>query len=246
MKLQSQTDLLLVDDEAEMRDLLVDYFSLHGFHTRAATDAASAREAVAVRPPGVAILDVHMPGEDGLSLARWLRAHHPSMGLVFLTGDGDPVERVIGLEVGGDDYVAKPFEPRELLARVKSLLRRLHGEGQAAVVGVDPGTTHRVPFGQCKLDLDEHRLIGADGGDIPISAAEFDLLALFARSPNRPLTRDQIMQGAHNRSWGPFDRSIDLRIMRLRRKIERNPDKPEILKTVRNRGYVFVLKAAQD
>ena len=244
---ESPIDLLVVDDEPEVCALIIDYFSVHGLRTQSAADAVAAREAVAGSAPKVVILDIHMPGEDGLSLARWLRERHPRMGIIFLTGDGDPVDRVVGLEVGGDDYVAKPFVPRELLARVKSLLRRLSagadaGSGGAAQAAVEAPPTRRVPFGDCWLHIEERRLVGADGIDIPISASEFDLLALFAKSPNRPLSRDQIMQGAHNRNWEAFDRSIDLRILRLRRKIERNADKPEILKTVRNVGYVFILK----
>jgi two-component system phosphate regulon response regulator OmpR len=187
-----------------------------------------------------------MPGENGLSLARWMREAHPRVGLVMLTTASDTVDRVVGLELGADDYVPKPFEMRELLARVRAVLRRAETTAAAAAPAAAaasiaaPAPTRRVAFGACLLDLDERRLLGADAKDIDISAAEFDLLALFARHPNRPLNRDQIMEQAHNRGWDVFDRSIDLRIMRLRRKIERNPDKPELIKTVRNVGYVFV------
>jgi two-component system phosphate regulon response regulator OmpR len=151
----------------------------------------------------------------------------------------DSVARVVGLEVGADDYVPKPFELRELLARVRAVLRRVRvGAGAAATAA--PADTQRLAFGHCALDLDQRKLFGADGAEIEITAAEFDLLALFARHPNRPLNRDQIMEQAHNRGWDVFDRSIDLRVMRLRRKVERNPDKPEVIKTVRNVGYVYV------
>jgi two-component system phosphate regulon response regulator OmpR len=200
--------------------------------------------AIAEAPPALAILDINMPGENGLSLARWMRESHPRVGLVMLTTAGESVDRIVGLELGADDYVPKPFEMRELLARVRAVLRRL--EMMAAATAALPAaeaaatTGRRVRFGACQLDLDERRLINADGGDVEISAAEFDLLALFARHPNRPLNRDQIMEQAHNRGWDVFDRSIDLRVMRLRRKIERNPDKPEFIKTVRNVGYVFI------
>lgn len=213
--------LLLVDDEPELRGLLAEYFTRQGYAVRAAADAAQARTMVAEQAPDVAILDINMPGENGLSLARWLRDTRPTMGLLMLTTAGESVDRIVGLELGADDYMPKPFELRELLARVRSVLRR-------------------VAFGATQLDLDTRQLYAADGREIDITAAEYDLLALFARNPNRPLNRDQIMEQAHNRGWDVFDRSIDLRIMRLRRKIERNPDKPEILKTVRNVGYVFV------
>ena len=235
--------VLVVDDEPELRSLLAEYFGRHGFTVRTAADAAAARAAVAEQAPALAILDINMPGENGLSLARWLRESHPRIGLVMLTTAGESVDRIVGLELGADDYLPKPFEVRELLARVRAVLRR------AEVLASSPATrapfapmpdARRVAFGACQLDLDERRLLGSDGADIEISAAEFDLLALFARHPNRPLNRDQIMEQAHNRVWDVFDRSIDLRIMRLRRKIERNPDKPELIKTVRNVGYVFV------
>jgi len=236
--------LLVVDDEPELRSLLVEYFVRHGFAVEAVADAAAARASLALRPPALAILDINMPGENGLSLARWMREAHARVGLVMLTTASDTVDRVVGLELGADDYVPKPFEMRELLARVRAVLRRAETTAAApAAAASDPAAatpSRRVAFGACLLDLDERRLLGADARDIDISAAEFDLLALFARHPNRPLNRDQIMEQAHHRGWDVFDRSIDLRIMRLRRKIEKNPDKPELIKTVRNVGYVFV------
>ena len=238
--------LLVVDDEPELRELLGEYFARHGWSVRLAEDARAARRLIAESPADIVILDVHMPGEDGLSLARWLREHHAGIGIVMLTTAAETVDRVVGLEIGADDYVPKPFELRELLARVKSLHRRLAASAVAPPAAGLPAqagpatTTQCVSFGRCVLDLDQRRLRANDGSDIAMTAAEFDLLALFARSPNRPLNRDQIMEQAHNRGWDVFDRSIDLRVMRLRRKIESNPDKPEILKTVRNVGYVFV------
>jgi two-component system phosphate regulon response regulator OmpR len=237
--------LLVVDDEPELRSLLAEYFVRHGFAVEAVADAAAARASLAVRAPALAILDINMPGENGLSLARWMREAHSRVGLVMLTTASDTVDRVVGLELGADDYVPKPFEMRELLARVRAVLRRAETTAAAASTAepaapAAAAARRRVAFGAGLLDLDERRLLGADGRDIDISAAEFDLLALFARHPNRPLNRDQIMEQAHNRGWDVFDRSIDLRIMRLRRKIEKNPDKPELIKTVRNVGYVFV------
>lgn len=239
--------LLLVDDEAELRELLAEYFGRQGFAVRAAADAAEARRLLAETAPDMALLDLNMPGENGLSLARWMREAHPGVAILMLTTASDAVDRVVGLELGADDYVAKPFDLRELLARVRAVLRRTQplpaaqpqpAAPVAAPTAADGG--RRVSFGLCALDLDERKLWDGAGAEVPITAAEFDLLALFARHPNRPLNRDQIMEQAHNRGWDVFDRSIDLRIMRLRRKIERNPDKPEVLKTVRNVGYVFV------
>jgi len=236
--------VLVVDDEPEIRSLLSEYFGRHGLVVRTAQDAAQAREMLAESLPDLAILDVNMPGENGLSLARWLRERHPHMGLVMLTTAGEPVDRIVGLELGADDYVPKPFEMRELLARIRAVLRRVALATlapQVAAAASQPTPSKRVRFGICELDLDQRRLFALDDShEVEISAAEFDLLALFARHPNRPLSRDQIMEQAHNRGWDVFDRSIDLRVMRLRRKIESNPDKPEVLKTVRNVGYVFV------
>ncbi len=229
--------VLLVDDEPELRALLAEYFGRNGFEVLQAPDAATARELVAQRVPDVAVLDINMPGENGLSLARGLREAHPRLAVLMLTTAGEAIDRIVGLEVGADDYVAKPFELRELLARVRAVLRRLQVTADAPASEDEPA---HVPFGPCKLDLGQRKLFGADGGEIDITAAEFDLLALFARHPNRPLNRDQIMEQAHNRGWDVFDRSIDLRVMRLRRKVERNPDKPEVIKTVRNVGYVYV------
>jgi len=235
------TKLLVVDDEPELRALLAEYFGRQGFEVQVAGEAAAARTLVADAPPALAILDINMPGENGLALARWLRDAHPAVGIVMLTTASEAVDRIVGLELGADDYVPKPFELRELLARVRAVLRRLQerrvdrqdDEGEA-------GPSARIAFGPCKLDLEQRKLFASGGAEIEITAAEFDLLALFARHPNRPLNRDQIMEQAHNRGWDVFDRSIDLRIMRLRRKIERNPDKPEVIKTVRNVGYVYV------
>ncbi len=235
--------VMVVDDEPELRALLAEYFGRHGFTVRQAEDAAAARRLVAERVPDLAILDVNMPGENGLSLARFLREAHPRIGLVMLTTAGESVDRIVGLELGADDYLPKPFEMRELLARARSVLRRLAVAPAAASEAAAEPPARRVRFGRCELDLDQRRLFGPEGAEVEISAAEYDLLALFARHPNRPLNRDQIMEQAHNRGWDVFDRSIDLRIMRLRRKIERNPDKPEVLKTVRNVGYVYVTGA---
>lgn len=240
--------VLVVDDEPELRSLLAEYFSRHGYTVQTAANAADARIAVASQAPALAVLDINMPGENGLSLARWLRETQPRIGLVMLTTASESVDRIVGLELGADDYVPKPFEMRELLARVRAVLRRSASQvaspQNAAVAKV--AASRLVAFGACRLDVDERRLVAGDGADIEITAAEFDLLVLFSRHPNRPLNRNQIMEQAHNRGWDVFDRSIDLRVMRLRRKIEQNPDKPELIKTVRNFGYVFVPAGTVD
>jgi two-component system phosphate regulon response regulator OmpR len=245
--------VLVVDDEPELCSLLGEYLSRFGFVVHTAHDAAQARAQVAATAPRLAILDIHMPGEDGLSLARWLRQEHPAIAIVMLTTAGEAIDRVLGLELGADDYLGKPFELRELLARVRAVLRRSQllpapsTAGSATGAAPDPaaGRSHpaRVGFGAHVLDVMQRKLLDSHGREVELTAAEFDLLVLFARNPNRPLSRDQIMAQAHNRGWDVFDRSVDLRVMRLRRKIEHNPDKPELLKTVRNVGYVFVPSA---
>ncbi len=232
--------LLLVDDETELRELLADFFVREGFVIRHAANAVEARALIEQAPPDLALLDLWMPGETGLSLATWLRGRHPQVAIVMLTAAGDTTDRAIGLERGADDYIGKPFDLRELLARVRAVLRRTQALSVAARDEAAPTNGHHVSFGACTLDLRDRRLLNADGMELPLTAAEFDLLALFARHPNQPLDREKIMAQAHKREWDVFDRSIDLRIMRLRRKVEHNPDKPEVLKTIRNIGYMFV------
>ncbi len=228
--------LLVVDDEPELTDILTEYFVGQGYAVRAAGNAADARKHFDGSTPHLAILDIRMPGEDGLSLARWIREHHPGTGVIMLTTAADVVDRIIGLELGADDYIPKPFEPRELLARVKSVLRRL-AEKAPARPSSEPGLFR---FGRCQLDLAARTLTDAEGQPIPLTAMEFDLLKVFTENAGRVLNRDQLMELAHHKGWEVFDRSIDLRIMRLRRKIESDPEKPEVIKTVRGVGYMYV------
>lgn len=233
-----QPCVLVVDDEAPVREMLREYLGGHGFRVHVASGGESMREALATTVPDVVLLDITMPGEDGLSLARYLREHF-DVGIVMVTASGEVVDRIIGLEIGADDYIAKPFDPRELLARLKSVLRRT----RRAPVDATPTAntaTRRVRVGTCTLDLDARRLIGANGEDIPITAMEFDLLNVFISRPNRVLSRDDILDLTQNRDWNPYDRSVDIRIARLRRKIEADPSKPELIRTVRGSGYVFV------
>jgi two-component system phosphate regulon response regulator OmpR len=153
----------------------------------------------------------------------------------MLTAAGEVIDRVVGLEVGADDYIGKPFDLRELLARMKSVLRRAEKSKAPA-----KAASRRVPFGNCQLDLDRHQLVGPKGEDIPLTAMEFDLLRAFAEHPNRVLSRDRLLTLTRNREWEPFDRSIDIRIARLRRKIEDDPDNPKTIKTIRGSGYIFI------
>jgi two-component system phosphate regulon response regulator OmpR len=227
--------VLIVEDDREVREAVADYLASHGFTCAQAGDGKAMRAALADAVPDVVLLDLRLPGEDGLSLARWLRDNH-ELAIIMVTAASDVVDRVVGLEVGADDYLAKPFDLRELLARVKSVLRR---GSKAAAPGV-AGSTKRIAIGACQLDLDTHQLIGRDGGEIPLTGMEFDLLRVFADHPNRVLSRDQLLTLTRNREWEPFDRSIDIRIARLRRKIEPDPEKPRTIKTVRGAGYIFI------
>jgi two-component system phosphate regulon response regulator OmpR len=230
--------IIVVDDEPEIRSMLADYLGHVGFTVREAEDGAALRAILAEEPADLVLLDINMPGEDGLSLARFLRAN-TTVGIVMLTAAGEVVDRVVGLEIGADDYIAKPVDLRELLARIRAVLRRLRsGPAEAAAAGAEVAPTK--PIGACQLDLEAHRLYDADGNEVPITSMEFDLLKAFVEHPNRVLSRDQLLDLAHNKDWEPFDRSIDIRIARLRRKIETDPSKPQVVKTVRGAGYIFV------
>jgi len=231
--------VLIVEDDREVREAVADYLASHGYACAQAADGEAMRAALGEALPDLVLLDLRLPGEDGLSLARWLRDRH-DLAIIMVTAAGDVVDRVVGLEVGADDYLAKPFDLRELLARVKSVLRRGRRAEQREEQGAKAGATKRVPIGACQLDLDTHQLIGRGGEEIPLTGMEFDLLRVFAEHPNRVLSRDQLLTLTRNREWEPFDRSIDIRIARIRRKIEADPEKPRTIKTVRGAGYIFI------
>jgi len=226
--------ILIVDDEPDVREVLEEYLSAHGYKALTADGAAAARAIAASTPLDLALLDINMPGEDGLSLARHLRERYASIAVVMLTSAATVVDRIVGLELGADDYLPKPFDPRELLARVRSVLRRMSVAGRAELGG------ERVRMGKCVLDLAAHRLIDQDGTDVSMSPLEFDLLKAFAAQPNHALSRERILNLTQRRDWDPFDRSVDLRVMRLRKKIEPDPEHPRFIRTVRSEGYVFL------
>ena len=232
--------VLVADDEPEIREMVREYLAGHGFDVVAVEDGAAVRTQMEEDPADLVLLDIAMPGEDGISVARYLRETY-GCGIIMVTASDTVVDRIVGLEVGADDYISKPFDLRELLARAKSVLRRAgqDGDGGEHPTG-EPPTANQVRCGVCVLDLDTRRLTADDGSDVPITQMEFDLLQTFAQHPNRVLTRDQLLEMSHNRSWEPFDRSIDIRIARLRRKIESDPTKPQTIKTVRGAGYIFV------
>jgi len=226
--------ILIVDDELDVREVLEEYFVAHGYAVIGVDSAGAAKATAASRAIDLALVDIHMPGEDGLSLARHLRERYANIAIVMLTSAGTVIDRIVGLELGADDYIPKPFDPRELLARIKSVLRRTSSAGRA-----DIGAA-RVRIGRCVLDLDAHRLTDETGGDVAMSPLEFDLLKALAEHPNRALSRERILNLGRQRDWDPFDRSVDLRVMRLRKKIEPDPEHPRFIRTIRNEGYIFI------
>ena len=230
--------ILIVDDDEAIRETTGDYLSGHGFRTAFAADGRQMREQVAAERPDVVLLDLNLPGEDGLSLTRWLRANH-DLSIIMVTGAGEVVDRVVGLEVGADDYLAKPFDLRELRARVNSVLRRNRPASATASAPAAPAG-EKVRVGRCLLNLATHQLTDEGGAEVPITGMEFDLLRVFIEHANRVLSRDQLLTLTRNREWEPFDRSIDIRIARLRKKIEPDPENPSAIRTVRGAGYMFV------
>jgi two-component system phosphate regulon response regulator OmpR len=234
--------VIVCDDEPDLRDAVAEYLARRGMEVRRAEDGVALRRQIAERPADLVVLDIALPGEDGLSLARSLRAEG-DVGIVMLTAAGDVVDRVVGLEVGADDYIAKPVDLRELLARLRAVLRRREAAHQAlaaipaAVLHAPPGK--RVRMGRTWLDLDARRLLGPDGAEIPLGPSEFALLRAFAERPGRVLTREVLLDLAHPRGDEHFDRSIDVRIARIRRKVEAVPDRPAVIRTIRGAGYVF-------
>ncbi len=225
--------IVVVEDEATQRQLLVDYLDKQNFRVSSADGGIALRRLLERELPALVLLDIGLPGEDGFALARWLREKSGRIGIIMVTAASDIVDRVVGLETGADDYIGKPYEPRELLARIKSVLRRSTG------VQVVPGP--RVRMGRRVLDLEKRILIDStDDSEETLTASEFDLLKLFAENPNRPLQRDWLLESAAHREMEAFDRAIDLRVTRLRRKIEVDPAHPDAIRTVRGVGYMFV------
>lgn len=225
------TRVLVVDDDPAIRKMLAEYLGAHGYDVALAASGVAMRAELERAAPAVVLLDIGLPGEDGLTLARYLRERH-QVGIIMVTGAGDVVDRVAGLEVGADDYIAKPFDPRELRARLKSVLRRIEVKKFIPPM--------RVSIGRCFLDLKSRSLCDARGREISITSMEFDLLKALTEHPNQVLSRDQLLTMTRNREWEPFDRSIDIRITRLRRKVETDPARPRAIRTVRGAGYMFI------
>lgn len=227
--------ILVVDDQKEICDVVQEYLAGEGYRVSTAHDGGGMRRSLSQGPVDLVILDLMLPGEDGLTLARALRNEQSGIGIIILTGRGETVDRIIGLEMGADDYLPKPFHLRELLARVKSVLRRVQ-----ARTGEKPAATRsRARFSGWSLDLSSRELMSPGGEEVRLTTGEFDLLAAFVHNANQVLTRDRLLDLARNREAGPFDRTIDVQVGRLRRKLEDDPQNPSLIKTVRGSGYIF-------
>ncbi len=222
--------VLVVDDDAGIRDLLADYLAKQGYDVSTARDGGEMDERLRAGMPDLIVMDLMLPGEDGLSLTRRIKAA-ADVPVIMLSARGEDIDRIVGLEVGADDYLPKPFNPRELLARIRAVLRR----GSA---GTRAGGAELVRFGPFALDLAAQAL-SRDGVDVALTQAEFSLLKLFVEHPNRALSRDQIMDWLKGYERDPFDRSIDVRVTRLRRKLEDDPANPVYIRTVWGQGYLF-------
>jgi DNA-binding response OmpR family regulator len=227
--------ILLVDDERDIRDPLATYLGKNGLRVTKAENAAAAREILAVHAIDVVLLDIMMPGEDGLSLARFIGAT-TAIPVILLTAKSEEMDRILGLEIGADDYVTKPFSPRELLARIKVALRRAGGGRTAAVHAPD---AEGFAFGSWVLRIGERELVDAEGVAVPLSTGEFNLLHAFVTHPKRVLTRDQLLDLSQGRELAAFERSIDNHISRLRRKVEADPADPKLIKTIWGGGYML-------
>jgi two-component system, OmpR family, response regulator len=228
--------ILVVDDDAEIRSLLGDYLRKNGYKATAVADGKAMWTALSRGKVDLVVLDLMLPGEDGLSLCRKLRAESDTP-VVMLTARGEEMDRIVGLEMGADDYLAKPFSPRELLARIKSVLRRT----RSLPANLRADDARALRFAGWKLDVVARNLVSADGVVAPLSGAEFQLLRIFLGHPNRVLTRDQLTVLAKGHEAEPFDRSIDLQVSRLRHRLGDDPAEPRIIKTVRGYGYVLAV-----
>ncbi|GAB2181938.1 two-component system response regulator OmpR [Denitratisoma sp. agr-D3] len=227
--------ILIVDDDLRLRQLLERYLREQGFTSRSVEDAQSMDRALAREHYDLVVLDLMLPGEDGLSICRRLRAADEVVAIIMLTAKGEEVDRIVGLEMGADDYLPKPFNPRELVARINAVLRRR----SAPVPGAPAEIPEVVSFGECALDLGR-RLLTRNGEEQPLTTGEFGLLKVLVTHPRQPLSRDRLSELARGKEYGAFDRAIDVQISRLRKLVEQDPASPRHIQTVRGFGYVFV------
>ncbi len=233
--------ILVVDDHADIRDLLKRFLEQHGYRVSCARDGREMKKLLEHSTIQLIVLDLMLPGEDGLTLCRELRVHS-AIPIVMLTAMGEDMDRIVGLEMGADDYLAKPFNPRELLARIKAVLRRSQPQDEPPA---EIGVAHYY-FAQWQLDMLRRELVDSSGIGISLSTAEFDLLKVFLERPQRVLSRDQLLDLARGREAQAFDRAIDTQVSRLRRKLEQDAKNPELLKTVWGGGYLFAAEVTHD
>ncbi|HEY6630875.1 MAG TPA: response regulator transcription factor [Rhizobiaceae bacterium] len=237
------TRIAIVEDEPDLRDAVAEYLGANGYEVVTAESAEAMRELVKTEGFQLAILDIAMPGEDGLSLGRWLR-QQASMGIIYATAAGSPIDRIVGLELGADDYIVKPYELRELLARVRSVLRRVPKSADAPAAGAGRQAEDErrvVTFGDFRADLDGRMVTGRGGSILDLAKSEFDVLEVFLTRSNRLLSRATISDAIGFSEDPESSRAVDIRIMRLRKKIEEDPSNPKFLRTVRGEGYIFSL-----
>ena len=240
----SQPHIVVVDDDAKVRGMLRRYLTGEGFRVSEATDGSSMRSVLQGDPADLILLDLVMPGEDGFSLARAIRQRE-STPIIMLTGKGDLIDKVAGLEAGADDYIAKPFHLREVLARIRTVLRRTHAEPTTAIDKPShdkPPCADLVLFEGWRFDTAKRELTRRDGTPVRLTTGEFNLLQAFVLNANRVLNRDVLMDLVKGREWAAFDRTIDAQVVRLRKKIESDPAHPTLIKTVRGAGYIFAAK----
>jgi len=228
----TEPHVLIVDDERDILDPLASYIGRNGFRVSKARDAAAAREIIAAHAIDIALIDIMMPGEDGLSLTGFIRAT-AKMPVILLTAKAEETDRIVGLELGADDYVTKPFSPRELVARIKAVLRRTSDDR------VKAPDAEAFAFGDWVLRMGERELIDGEGREVPLSTGEYNLLLAFVTHPRRVLTRDQLLDLSQGRDMAAFERSIDNHISRLRKKLEADPRDPKLIKTVWGGGYTL-------
>ena len=232
--MEPQPHILVVDDDREIRDLLSKFLERQGMRVSAARDAKEARKLWPLGRYHLVVLDLMLPGESGLDFAKWLRTQG-EVPIVMLTAMSEETDRIVGLELGADDYLGKPFNPRELLARIRAVLRRANGESGTAK---EP-PAKAIRFGGWVLEPVRRRLLNPDGAEVPLTGGEYELLQVLVERPNRVLTRDMLMDLLRGRQAGPFDRAIDVAVSRLRRKLEDDGRNPSLIKTVRGGGYVL-------
>ena len=232
--MDQDANILVVDDDVVICNILDRYLTAAGYRVKTAANGEEMYRCIKLQPPDLILLDLKMPGKHGLELARELRKES-DMGIIILTGSDETVDKIVGLEVGADDYVSKPFDERELLARVRSVLRRV-------LQTVDTTDKSVARFSGWTLDLVAHELKSPVGDEVRLTSYEFQLLATLVKSPNRVFNRDQIMESITGRDWIPSDRSIDVMVGKLRKKIEEDPHKPIFIKTIRGTGYKFTAR----